>query len=123
MAFPDLAANLIYTVLCLVPGFFTLQTATYLADVDPELSEFERSTWSLLGSGVTLSVSYFLYAVSMGLATGRVRLIRPIDLGWVDLVAAYPVLLFVALLLGYATALALDRLSRTARETRPETAR
>jgi hypothetical protein len=123
MAFPDLAANLIYTVLCLVPGFVSLQTATFAAGVDPELSEFEKSTWSLVGSGVALSASYFLYALWMGVATGEFRLIRPIDLGWIELVAAYPVLLVVAVLVGVGSAVVLGRAPGESTGTRPETSR
>ncbi|WP_254861668.1 hypothetical protein [Halovivax gelatinilyticus] len=105
--FPDLAVNLIYTVLCLVPGFVSLQTAIYAGDFDVELSEFEKSTWSLVGSGVSLSVLYFAYAFGMGLRTGQFILIRSIDLGWVALVVAYPGLLAVAVVVGLVVAKAL----------------
>jgi hypothetical protein len=44
-SFPDLAVNLIYTVLCLVPGFVSLQTAIYIADLNADMGEFEKSTW------------------------------------------------------------------------------
>jgi uncharacterized membrane protein len=101
MAFPDLAVNAIYTVLCLVPGFVTLKTMTYTADFDADLTEFEKSTWSFVASGVSLSVLYFLYVVWMNVATGRVALVRPLDVGWVDVVAIYPVLLLVAVVVGY----------------------
>lgn len=101
MAFPDLAVNAIYTVLCLVPGFVSLQTLTYAADVEVEMTEFEKSTWSLIGSGVSLSVLYFLYVVWMGVAAGRFLLVRPLDIGWVEVVAVYPVLLLVAVAVGY----------------------
>ncbi|MFB6135838.1 MAG: hypothetical protein ABEJ04_03685 [Halobacteriaceae archaeon] len=123
MAFPDLAANLVYTVLCLVPGFVSLQTATYAADLDADMGEFEKSTWSLVGSGVSLSVSYFLYVAWTGVATGEFVLVRPVDLGWVDLVAAYPVLLLVAVLVGYASAVVLGRAPGASTGSRPETSR
>lgn len=101
MVFPDLAANLIYTVLCLVPGFVTLKTTSYIANLDLELTEFEKSTWSLLGSGISISVLYFLYVVSMNIATGRLIFVRPLELGWVELVAIYPALLLVAVAVGF----------------------
>lgn len=104
MAFPDLAANAVYTVLCLVPGFISLQMVRHAADLDLELSEFEKSTWSLIGSGVSLSLLYFLYVGWMTVATGQFALVWPLDLGWVDLVAVYPVLIGVAVLVGYASA-------------------
>lgn len=109
MAFPDLAVNLIYTVLCLVPGFISLQTVTHAADLDVEMSEFEKSTWSLIGSGVSLSLLYFAYVVWMGLATGRFAVVRSLDIGWVELVAVYPVLLVVAVLVGIVCAKLLGR--------------
>lgn len=109
MAFPDLAVNLIYTVLCLVPGFISLQTVIYAANLDADMSEFEKSTWSLLGSGISLSVLYFIYVVWMGIATGRFVLIRSLDIGWVEIVVVYPILLFVAVLVGYVSAKVLVR--------------
>ena len=114
-SFPDLAVNLIYTVLCLVPGFISLQTATYAADLDADMGEFEKSTWSLVGSGVSLSALYFLYVSWMGIVTGRFELVRSLDIGWVELVAVYPLLLFVAVLLGYVSAKVLRRTSRRPR--------
>lgn len=90
MVFLDLAANLLYTVLCLVPGFISLQTVRVAADLDVGVSEFEKSTWSLIGSGASLSVLYFLYAAWTIFATGCFGLIHALDLGWVDLVAVYP---------------------------------
>lgn len=120
MAFPDLAANLVYTVLCLVPGFISLQTVTYAANLDVDMSEFEKSTWSLIGSGVSLSVLYFLYVAWMGIRTGNFVLVRPLDIGWVDLVAVYPFLLFVAVLVGYVSAKVLTRTLGTPTTTHPE---
>lgn len=102
--FPELAVNLIYTVLCLVPGFVGLQTATYLLEADVELTEFERSMWSLVGSGVSLSVLYFAYVVAAALATGEFVLVRPLELAWVELVAAYPLLVLVAVGVGVVCA-------------------
>lgn len=104
MVFPDLAANLIYAVLCLVPGFVSLQIVVYTADVGTDMSEFEKTTWSLIGSGVSLSLLYFLYVVWMGITTGRFALIRPLDISWVELLVVYPLLLLVAALLGVASA-------------------
>jgi len=101
MAFPDLATNLIYTVLCLVPGFITLKTTSYIANPDVDLTEFEKSTWSLLGSGISLSVLYFLYVISMNISSGRMMFVRPVDIGWVELVAIYPALLLVAVAIGF----------------------
>ena len=121
MAFPDLAVNLVYTVLCLVPGFVSLQTVTRTAGVGTDLSEFEKSTWSLVGSGVSLSVLYFLYVGWMGLATGRLELVRPLDVSWVELVAVYPVLLFVSVVVGIVVARVLERTSGTQRSVRAET--
>lgn len=114
MAFPDLAVNLIYTVLCLVPGFISLQTVSRSTGLGRDLSEFEKSTWSLIGSGVSLSLLYFVYVVWMGITTGRFRLVQPIDIGWVELVAVYPVLLGVAVVVGVASARLLDRTPRLA---------
>lgn len=121
MPFPDLAVTLIYTVLCLVPGFISLQTVTYAADFDADMSEFEKSTWSLIGSGVSLSVLYFLYVGWMAVATGRFVLVRPLDIGWVELVAAYPLLLVVAVLVGYVAAKVLVRTHDTPTSTHSET--
>lgn len=103
MAFPDLAVNAIYTVLCLVPGFVTLRTVTFVADIEPELTEFEKSTWSFVASGVSLSLTYFLYVAWLNLVSGEFVLIRPLDIAWVELVAVYPLLLFVSIAVGYVT--------------------
>lgn len=99
--FPELAINLVYTVLCLVPGFVTVQTIQYVSGSDLGLDEFETSTWSLIASGLTLSVLYLLFAVWVSLTTGRFALVVQIDLQWVELVAAYPLILAVAVLIGY----------------------
>jgi hypothetical protein len=99
--FPDLAINLIYSVLCLVPGFITMKTAFYVTDGEFELDQFDKTTWSFIGSGVSLSVLYFIYVAWVGLSTGRLAMVVPIDLQWTELVAAYPLLLGVALLVGY----------------------
>ena len=123
MSFPDLAVNAIYTILCLVPGFITVKTVTYITDLNPDMSEFEKSTWSFVASGVTLSVSYFLYAVAMGVATGRFVLIRSLDITWVELVAVYPVLICVAVMLGYLGAKVFGWTLGTATSTQPETVR
>lgn len=99
--FPELAINLIYTVLCLVPGFITLKTALYISDADLEFDQFDKSTWSLIGSGLSLSVLYFLYVGWTTITTGRFRLVVSVDLQWTELVAVYPLLLFVAVIVGY----------------------
>ena len=99
--FPDLATNLIYTVLCLVPGFITLKTAVYISELELEFDQFEKSTWSLIGSGLSLSVLYFLYVGWVALTTGRFTFVVPIDLQWTELVAVYPLLLCIAVLVGY----------------------
>lgn len=109
MAFPDLAVNLIYTVLCLVPGFISLQIVTFTTNLDTDMNEFEKSTWSLIGSGVSLSLLYFLYVIWMGIVTRRFVLIRSLDIGWVELVVIYPLLLFVAVVVGYISAKVLVR--------------
>lgn len=123
MAFPDLAVNLVYTVLCLVPGFVSLQTANRTVGVGNDLSDFEKSTWSLIGSGASISVLYFLYVGWMAVATGRVVLVRPLDIGWVDLVAVYPVLLAVAVVVGFVSARLLGRTSGASSDVRPEASR
>ena len=104
MAFPDLAVNAIYTILCLVPGFISLRTVTYLTDLDPDLTEFEKSTWSFVASGVSLSVTYFLYVAWMNVVSGEFVLVRSLDITWVELVAAYPLLLIVAVAVGLVSA-------------------
>jgi hypothetical protein len=123
MAFPDLAVNAIYTILCLVPGFITVKIVIYATDLKPDMSEFEKSTWSFVASGVALSVSYFLYAVAMGVATGRFVLIRSLDITWVELVAVYPLLLFVAVMLGYLSTKLFGWTLGTSTSTEPETVR
>lgn len=104
MAFPDLAVNAIYTVLCLVPGFISLQTAIHTTNVETDMTQFEKSTWSFIASGVSLSVTYFLYVAWMGIVTRRFELVRSLDISWVEVVAIYPFLLFVAVLVGYVSA-------------------
>jgi hypothetical protein len=121
MAFPDLAVNAIYTVLCLVPGFVTVKTVTYTTDLDPDMSEFEKSTWSFIASGVSLSVSYFLYVFVVGITRGRFVLIRSLDIVWVELVAIYPLLLLVAIVLGFLGAKLFGRTLGTPASAQPET--
>ncbi|MEF8840294.1 MAG: hypothetical protein V5A62_01525 [Haloarculaceae archaeon] len=123
MAFPDLAVNAIYTVLCLVPGFVSLKTATHAGDLDVDMTEFEKSTWSFIASGVSLSASYFLYAAWMGVVTGRFELVRALDIGWVDVVVIYPVLILVAVVVGYAAAKLYVLALGTPATARPETTR
>jgi uncharacterized membrane protein len=101
VSFPDLAVNLIYTALCLVPGFITLQTALTISETDVELDQIDKTTWSLIGSGLSLSMLYFLYVVWSAITTGRIALVVPVDLQWTELVAVYPLLLGVATLIGY----------------------
>ena len=120
-AFPDLAANLIYTVLCLVPGFLSLQLALYLSDADWEFDQFDKSTWSLVGSGASLSVLYFGYVLWMAATTGHFQLVVPVDLQWTELVAAYPLLLAVAVLFGYVAAVVTGNRFREARAPEPDT--
>lgn len=98
--FPELAVTLVYSVLCLIPGFVSLQTVTYLLDAEVELTEFEQATWSLVGSGLSLSLLYFAYVGWAAFATGEVLLARPLELAWVELVAGYPLLIAFAVLLG-----------------------
>jgi hypothetical protein len=109
MAFPDLAVNALYTVLCLVPGFISLTTVRHVANVDADMTEFEKSTWSFIASGVSLSLLYFLYVAWMSVVTGRFDLVRSLDIGWVEVVVIYPLLLFVAVVVGYVTGKIFDR--------------
>ncbi|TYL37195.1 hypothetical protein CV102_17905 [Natronococcus pandeyae] len=104
-----------------MPGFISLQTVIYTANLEVDLSEFEKSTWSLVGSGVSLSVLYFLYVGWMGIATGHFVLVRPLDIGWVELVAVYPLLLAVAVLVGYASAKIIVRTRETPMDSQLET--
>lgn len=120
MAFPDLAANVIYSVLCLVPGFISLQTMAYTTNRKPD-SDLELSIWSLLGSGVALSALYFLYVIGIGITTGKFVLVHSLELGWVDLLVIYPALIFVSIVLGYAGALIHGRMFGAPSSTRPET--
>lgn len=106
--FPELATNLIYTVLCLVPGFVTLQTALYISDVEFELDQFDKSTWSLIGSGISLSVLYFLYVGWQAITTGHLSLIISVDLDWTELVASYPLLVGIAVVMGYVIGTLID---------------
>lgn len=108
--FPEIAVTLVYSVLCLVPGFVSLQTATYLLEADVDLTEFEQATWSLVGSGIALSLLYFAYVVWAALATGDLVLVRPLELAWVQLVAGYPLLVGFAVLVGAGGAAVLDSL-------------
>lgn len=108
-AFPELAVNLIYTVLCLVPGFITLKTALYRSDIEMELDQFDKSTWSLIGSGISLSALYFMYLGWSTINTGRLRLHVSINLQWTDLVAIYPLLVVIAFIVGYLIGLVINR--------------
>lgn len=99
--FPELATNLVYTVLCLVPGFVTLKTVQYSGEARVDLDSFDKATWSLVGSGFSLSVLYFLYVAWVAARTGRLALVVPVDLQWTQLVAAYPLLLGIAAFVGY----------------------
>lgn len=99
--FPELATNLIYSVLCLVPGFVTLKAAQFAAGTDFDLDTMDKTTWSLVGSGLSLSLLYLLYVLWVDLTTGRLALVVSIDLTWTALVAAYPLLIVVAVGLGF----------------------
>lgn len=99
--FPELATNFVYTVLCLVPGFVTLKTVLHVSQTEIEFDQFDKTAWSLIGSGISLSVLYFSYVAWTAIVTGRLALVVPIDLQWTELVAAYPLLLGVAVLIGY----------------------
>jgi hypothetical protein len=123
VAFPDLAVNAIYTVLCLVPGFVSLKTVIYTAEFDADLTEFEKSTWSFVASGVSLSASYFLYVAWMSVTTGRFELVRSLDIGWVDVVVIYPLLLFVAIVVGYVGGKVYRRTLGTTATPQPGTTR
>ena len=122
-AFPELATNLIYTVLCLVPGFITLKTAITVQEVEFELDQFDKGTWSLIGSGLSLSLLYFLYIVWIVITTGRFVLVVPIDLQWTELVAVYPLLLGVATLIGYLIGQVSMRIRTSASATKPPSER
>jgi hypothetical protein len=98
--FPELATNLIYSVLCLVPGFVTLKVAQFAAGTAFDLDKMDKTTWSLAGSGLSLSLLYLCYVLWVNVTTGRLALVVPIDLAWTQLVAAYPLLIAVAVGLG-----------------------
>jgi len=120
MAFPDLAVNAIYTILCLVPGFISVKTLTYIGDLEADMSEFEKSTWSFIASGVSLSVTYFAYVAWTTVATGRFVLIRSLDITWIEVVTIYPVLLLVAAVVGYLSAKVFVRTLGNPTGPRPE---
>lgn len=117
--FPDLAVNLIYTALCLVPGFVTLKAAVRFSGTDADLDKFDKSTWSLVGSGLSLSILYYAYVAWYTITTGRVTLVPPLDLQWTELVAAYPLLLGVSALVGYLVAQLMARVRATPAATVP----
>lgn len=99
--FPELATNLIYTVLCLVPGFITVKTAAFFGEGEVDVDSFDRSMWALVASGLSLSVLYFLFVAWHAITTGDVALVVPLDLQWTELVAAYPLLVGVSAGIGY----------------------
>ena len=107
--FPELATNVIYSVLCLVPGFITLQVAQFSSRYRFDLDQFDKTTWSLVASGLSLSILYFLYVVWANLSTGKFTLIVPIDLQWTELVAVYPILVLLAAVIGYIAGRMVDR--------------
>ena len=98
--FPELATNLVYSVLCLVPGFVSLKVAQFAAGAEFDLDQVDKTTWSLVGSGLSLSVVYLGYVVWVDVTTGRLALVVPVDLTWTHLVAAYPLLIAVSVGLG-----------------------
>lgn len=69
------------------------------------------------------SLLYFLYVGRMAVATGRFELVRPLDVGWVDLVAVYPALLLVAAAVGFVSARILGRSLDASSRVEAETSR
>lgn len=102
MAVSAPTVEVVLIFLGLVPGYVAYAVARTVGHVTVPLRRFEKTVWSLLGSGVSISVLYLGYAVS-------VRLARPEFVGWPGVTAdvrtlavAFPLLLVVAGGLGAA---------------------
>lgn len=80
-----------------------MKTGQYLTsdDVEIELDQFDKSLWSFIGTGLSLSVLYFVYVGWVGVTTGQMVLVVPVDLQWTELVAVSPFLLVVSFVIGY----------------------
>lgn len=81
----------------------------YRSDIDLDLDQFDKTTWSLVGSGMSISILYFLYVGWIAVTTGRLVLHVSIDLQWTELVAAYPLLVGIAIVIGYVIGLVIGR--------------
>ncbi|WP_135851240.1 DUF6338 family protein [Halorussus salinus] len=99
MAVTAPTVQVIVVFLSLVPGYVAYATARLIGHVTIPLKRFEKTLWSLLGSGVSISVLYFLYTTLTSITQSR--LVWPnVVLTIESLAVAFPLLLLVASGLG-----------------------
>ncbi|MDR5673206.1 DUF6338 family protein [Halalkaliarchaeum sp. AArc-GB] len=105
--FSDNVLEWVIGFLFLIPGFITYQVALFYGKISPDLDRFQQTAWSLVGSGVSLSVTFLSGVVVYNIIWSPETYSLP-NVGVIELIIAFPVLLAVALSLGYVSGRMID---------------
>lgn len=107
--------QLVITFLILVPGFLTYQIALFYGKISPDVDRFQQVAWSLVGSGLSISVTAVLTISAYNLMYGIVHgeLIGIPDVSITSALILFPILVIVAIGLGILAGVLIDRRLRS----------
>lgn len=100
--------NIIVGLLILTPGFLFFKLSIYFGNIKSTFSRFEQVIWSLIGTGVCLSLLYTLYILPTFFFQGEVEPV-PIELSLLQISKLYLPLLIIAIILGFSTGWILEQ--------------
>lgn len=92
----------IYAFLLLIPGFLSYKVSVWRSANRYATRDFEEVGWSLLGSGVSLSIFYICYLFYIDIGNGQNELVLGSQINLAILAPAYLFILVIAIALGFA---------------------
>lgn len=93
--------GLIYSLLLLAPGFFTYKTSKYVGKITKEVDNFDKAIYTVLGSGLSLSISISIVSVGTFAHQGQIWFPTAEEVEVVTLAGIYLLTIPTAFLNGY----------------------
>ncbi|MCU4926644.1 DUF6338 family protein [Halobacteria archaeon AArc-dxtr1] len=93
--------SLIYSLLFLVPGFFTYKYSRHVGRITKEVDNFDKAIYTVLGSGLALSVSIVLVTIVNSIHNNELW-IPNTEIELLSLAAIYIITIPISIIDGYA---------------------
>lgn len=115
-----LSLDIAYTFLILVPGFITFQAALYHGKLQLDIGRFQQISWSLICSGLSLSILYFVYTLLYNVwniwgNSFELSLLSLPEVSSAAILAGYPIILLTSYGIGFVIGHIID--NRLRKET------